>query len=395
MNRENRTHVLFVTTGLGSGGAEMMLCNIIAGLDPLRFRSSVISLTAGGKHEEILRRRGVGLASLGMRPGRPSPAALWRLARLLRAAKPDVIAGWMYHGCLAALLGKWLSLSRAPVVWNIRQSLDAIEREKPGSAAVIRLLARLSRFPDAITYNSRASIGHHEAIGYRSHRSLLIPNGLDSADFHPSDEARRSVRAELGLGAETPLVGRIGRFAPMKDHATFVAAGPSILAARPDAHFLMAGTGVEPANEELGRAIAALGLGSRFHLLGERHDLPRITAALDVACSSSAFGEGFPNVIGEAMACAVPCAVTDVGDSAWVVGGCGRVVPPRDAAALAGAIAGLLSLPAAERRALGAASRERIAQHFSLSAAVSRFEDLLARPSAAIQPPALGQPCAE
>ncbi len=394
MNHKDKINVTWVTTGLGTGGAEMMLCAFIAASHASRFRHSVISLTAGGKYVAPLAGLGVNVCSLGMTPGRPSLSALFQLARAMRTTKPDVIAGWMYHGNLAALLGKWLAFQRAPLIWNVRQSLDSLKNEKPGSAAVIRLCARLSPFASAISYNSRASARHHEIAGYRKEKTVLIPNGFDLAKFVPASEARIALRAELGLPPETTLVGRFGRFAPMKDHANFIRAAAIVSEASPKTHFIMVGTGIDGENKELSAQISSLNLQQRIHLLGERQDIPQLTAGLDVACSSSAFGEGCPNVVGEAMACGVPCAVTDVGDSAWLAGDCGRVVPARDSTALAHAIHNLLRMPEIARHELGMASRQHIAQNFSLDSVIDRFTQLLTSHTGPANPHTTTKPCA-
>jgi glycosyltransferase involved in cell wall biosynthesis len=112
--------------------------------------------------------------------------------------------------------------------------------------------------------------------------------------------------------------------------------------------------------------------------LGQRSDTPALNAALDMAVSASSYGEGFPNVLGEAMACGAPCVTTDVGDSALVVGDAGRVVKPNDPEALADAINDLLSLPASARQQLGAAARARIEAHFSLASVARQYAELYA-----------------
>ena len=139
--------------------------------------------------------------------------------------------------------------------------------------------------------------------------------------------------------------------------------------------FILAGTEVEPSNRELMNLISSLGLEPSVRLLGRRNDIPEITAALDIA-SSSSYGEGFSNAIGEAMSCGVPCVVTDVGDSAWIVGDTGKVVPPRDPTALANALRELVNMGAVARRALGERARQRVVENFSLEAVVRQYEDL-------------------
>jgi glycosyltransferase involved in cell wall biosynthesis len=163
----------------------------------------------------------------------------------------------------------------------------------------------------------------------------------------------------------------------MKDYPTFLEAAAIIIKTHPQAEFILVGTGIDATNSDLTSLIEKLGIQKHVHLLGERSDLPTITASLDIAVSSSAFGEGFPNVVGEAMACGVPVVATDIGDTAWVMGDAGTLVPAKDPAKLAEACLHLLNLPEAERRALGEQGRQRITEHFSLASVLQHFDELL------------------
>ncbi|MEN3941011.1 glycosyltransferase [Prosthecobacter sp. SYSU 5D2] len=355
--------VVWITTGLGTGGAEMMLAQLVTGLKG--YRHKVISLTAGGKHVETMRAAGAAVFTLDMPAGRPTLAGLWRMLKLMRQVHPAVTMGWMYHGCLAAVLARLAVRTR--VVWNIRQSLYDLSLEKRGSALVIRTLAWLSRIPEVITYNSKVSAGQHEALGYSATKTRLVPNGFDVEKWAP-----------LKPGAEKRGgMGRFGRYTAMKDYPVFLEAAALVLKEMPGVSCRVAGTGVEETNEELMARVRQLGLTGCVEVLGERDDLPELTAGLDVAVSSSAFGEGFPNVVGEAMACGVPVVATDIGDTAWVMGDTGCLVPPQDARALAEACLKVLRLPEAERLRMGQAGRERILRHFSLEQVLRQFEDVL------------------
>jgi glycosyltransferase involved in cell wall biosynthesis len=335
--------VMWITTGLGSGGAEMMLAQLVKGLP--RLQHVVISLTAGGKHAASL----PNVHSLDMPAGEPTLSALWKLFRIIRREKPDVLMGWMYHGCLVATLAKFMRLKPVPMIWNIRQSLYDLKLEKRGSALVIRALAKLSWLPQRISYNSQLSAQQHEAVGYSKKNTQLIANGFDLAKWQPGTPTRS-------------LIGRFGRNAPMKDYPTFIAAAKLIHAKHPEAKFIIVGAETE-----------TLDVPSFIEVLGERHDLPQLTASLNIAVSSSAFGEGFPNVIGEAMACAVPVVATDIGDTRWVMGETGRVVPPRDPQALANVCLEILDKSITK----DLAARERIERHFSLPSVLGQFEALL------------------
>ncbi|HRH97669.1 MAG TPA: glycosyltransferase, partial [Prosthecobacter sp.] len=157
--------VLWITTGLGSGGAEMMLAQLIRGLP--KFQHVVISLTSGGKHATALREAGVEVHSLDMPAGRPTLRSLWRLFRIVRQTRADILMGWMYHGCFAAVLARFMRFKRVPMIWNVRQSLYDLKHEKRGSALVIRALAWLSWLPQRITYNTQTGARQHESLGYR------------------------------------------------------------------------------------------------------------------------------------------------------------------------------------------------------------------------------------
>lgn len=373
---EEQVKVLHIINDLSIGGAEMMLYKLLSGMREERFYPVVLSLVDRGKLRERIEALGIPIYSARIDPELPTPAALWRLVRAVRQVKPDVIQGWMSHGNLVAqLLASFVS-PRSRVLWNIRQTLYSFEYEKRGTAFAIKMCARLSNRPDRILYNSRTASAQHGAIGYRTEKTMVIPNGFDTVLFSPSKEARQSVRSELGVAAGTFLIGLIGRFHPMKGHAHFLRAARLLLESYPDVQFVLSGKEVNWSNQFLCELVQRLGLVERVHLLGERQDMPRITASLDIASSSSSYGEGFPNVIGEAMSCGVPCVVTDVSDMPWVVGETGRVVPPRDPRSLASAWAELIEMGTEGREALGQAARQRVIQYFPLDSVVARYEAL-------------------
>jgi glycosyltransferase involved in cell wall biosynthesis len=373
--RARRARVLHLITGLGTGGAEMMLYKLLSRMDGAEFESEVVSLTDVGLVGERIRQLGVPVTPLGMRRGVPNPQYLPRLVHLLRASRPDLLQTWMYHANLAGGLAAKLA-GGVPVVWNIQHGDVDARAMKALTLWTIRSCAPLSaRLARRIVCCGELSRRVHAAMGYDERRMTVIPNGSDLSTFRPDDEARPSVRRELDVPPDAPLVGLIARFHPKKDHYNFIRAAAELHRARPDAYFVLCGDGVDADNRELAAWVAEAGISHRCRLLGTREDMPRLTAALDIATSASSYGEGFPNVLGEAMACEVPCVATDVGDSARMVGPVGRVVSPRTPTALAGAWRELLALSYGERRRIGRALRRRAAE-FGLPTVVSRYEKL-------------------
>ncbi len=367
--------IVHVITGLGTGGAENMLANLVTGTDRSCFQSVVVSLLRPGPLASRIAEAGVRVESLGMRRGAPGPGALLRLAGLLRRERPDVVQTWLYHADLLGLLAAGLARV-GPVAWNLRCSDMDFASTGRLTRWVVAVNARLSGRPAVVVANSARAVDVHRSLGYRPRRFEVIPNGFDTGRFCPDPEARATMRRELGVAPDAPVVGMVARFDPQKDHPTLLAALALVRREHPGLRALLCGDGVEPGNAALAEAVRCQGLEDAVLLLGRRADPERVHAALDVAVLSSAFGEGMPNAVGEAMACAVPCAATDVGDTATLMGETGRVVPPRDPEALARAVSSLLSLPGDGRRELGLAARKRIASDYSLPGIIARYESL-------------------
>ncbi len=350
-----------------------MLLKLLKALPRDQAISRVMSLTEIGPIGERIRELGIPVDALGMGRGFPSPLKVLALARMMRSERPDLVQAWMYHANLMAGIAARLAGSPT-VVWGIRQSNLDPSASKRSTRLVVKIGAWLSRpLANHILCCADQARRVHADLGYAEDLMGVIPNGFDMEVFRPDAEARRAVRQELDIPEDAPLVGLIARLDPQKDHQTFLSAARILLGSHPQTHFLLAGDGVEMANPDFAKLVGGNGLMSQCRFLGLRRDVPSLTAALDVAVSSSAYGEGFSNTVGEAMATAVPCAVTDVGDSAAIVGDTGRVVAPRDAQALAGAIAGLIALGAEGRAELGAAARRRIVENFALPAIADRY----------------------
>lgn len=342
------------------------------------FQSAVVCLAGEGPIGSRIRMLDIPVHNLGLRREAPNPFRALKLRGITRTLAPHIIQGWMYHGNVMASLAGYWSVNKAPVLWNIRQALYDIRAERRMTAGVIRMGARKSASPAVIIYNSETSAQQHEAFGFRAEKRVLIPNGFDSQLFRPNPEARQQICAELGIGNHAVIVGLIARYHPVKDHESFLRAAGLVAREHPNVYFLLAGPGVTREEPVLAKAVADNRLQDRVFLLGERSDIPHVTAALDIACSAS-WAESFSNAIGEAMACGVPCVVTDVGESAHIVGATGLCVAPRDPGALATAIGQLISAGPDCRQERGRAARLRIEDDFSLPAVVRRYEDLYRR----------------
>jgi glycosyltransferase involved in cell wall biosynthesis len=354
-----------------------MLYKLLSHTCRQNFDSAVVSLTDVGPIGDRIKSIGYPVYSLGLKRPIDAGRAFLRLKRKLQDLRPSLIQTWLYHADLLGGLAGRLA-GRIPVVWNLRQgSLDRslLNQRTHGIAKICALLSMY--LPNRIVCCSESVRAAHVEFGYYTSNMTVIYNGFDLNEFHPDKGARTSVRNELGLEEKTILVGLVARFDPFKDHRTFIRSAGQVLQNfhRPDLHFVLCGSGITSENEDLIRWIQETGHAQRFHLLGPRNDVARLNAAFDMAVSSS-LSEGFPNALGEAMACGTPCVATAVGESAFIIGDTGLAVNRGCAVELAGAIIQMLNLTDEARQERGRAARDRISRLFSLQGTVRKYEDL-------------------
>ncbi|MFL6798319.1 MAG: glycosyltransferase [Xanthobacteraceae bacterium] len=367
------SRIMFVTTGLRVGGAEAMLARLVTAQPRVAEEITVVSLLRAEAYVDRLRAAGVAVAELGFEKSAHILPSLLELARMIGRTRPDIVQGWMYHGDLAALLA--LSMSgrrkRTRLVWSIRCSQLELEQYGPRLRMSVKACTLLSGLPDVITANSAAGLQSHLSLGYRPRRAEVIANGIDIHAFRPDQEARMAVRRDLALSEDAIVLAHVARVDPMKDHPAFLAA----LASLPQLKALLIGAGTE-----------RLRVPPNALALGRRNDVPRLFAAADFVVSTSSFGEGFPNVVAEGMACGLPAVATDVGDAKAIVGDTGLIVAAGDHLALCSAIRKLVEEPRLVRVNRGAQARARIADNFALSRAVERYHQFYGNMLAAARP---------
>lgn len=355
--------VLHVIAGLGIGGAERMLTALVAAPRAAPHRQIVVDLIGGGALAPEIRAAGVEVRELDLAGPLSVPRVVSALARIVRETQPAAIQSWMYYADLLSLWALERSGRRKAtrLYWGVRCS--DMDQSRYGAALrwTIRACARRAQRPDAVVANSYAGRAFHQTLGYAPRAFPVIPNGIDTMRFRPDDAARQRSRAALGVDGGAFVAIHAARVDPMKDHATLTA----LAGLRPGIIFLAAGKGTE-----------TLAGPKNLCGLGVRADMPALYAAADAVLSTSAFGEGFPNVIAEGMATGLPAAATDVGDTRLIVGDAGIVVRPRDAAALAAALDALAAAGPGERAIRAGAARARIEQRFSLARCVAAFDAL-------------------
>jgi glycosyltransferase involved in cell wall biosynthesis len=351
--------ILHVISGLDTGGAEAMLLQVTGALQASGMPQHVVSVTGRGRYAGELEARGIPVTALGVNSVLGGLRGVLRLARLIGQLQPQVVQGWMYHGDLMALFAHYLASERVRrrLFWNLRAS----NMDEGGYGSLMRLNAFLSHWPDLVIANSKAGADYHIGLGYRPRRLEVIANGIDTDRFRPDPDAREAVRTELKIPAETVVAIHVARVNEMKDHATFLAAMRSV----PQVQAIMVGDGTD-----------TLEAPANVRGLGLRSDTPRLYAAADIVVSTSAFGEGFSNAVGEGMSAGLAPIATDCGDARLIIGETGVVIAIGDASALARRIAAEAASTPEQRHARGLAARARIEQEFPISRAIGAFARL-------------------
>ena len=365
------THVI---TGLDRGGAEGMLVRILLRLNEGNFEQRVVSLTDRGAYGETIDSARVPLVVLGMTGIETIPRTLMRLRREINEFRPDIVQTWLYHADLFGLAAARLA-GYGAVAWSIRCAALAPDETSISTHFLIGLLARLSAKPDAVLFNSVAGQRSHRLMGYRPRRELIIPNGFDLQVWRPDAQVRVQFRAELGVPDGIFVIGIIARYHAVKDHRCFISAAAHICSLRADVRFVLAGHGIDWSNQRLTADIDEFKIRDHVILVGPRSDIPYLMTGLDCLVMSST-SEGFPNVIGEAMASGVPCVATDVGEAGTIISDTGCVVKVGDAKSIADGVLAIMASTPEERTALKSRCRARIAENFSIERAVARYTEL-------------------
>jgi glycosyltransferase involved in cell wall biosynthesis len=365
--------VVNIITGLSPGGAEIMLLKLLERIDRNHFSPHVISLTTKGKIGPRIEELGIPVEDLKMGYNYLLLGNFIKLIFRLRKLRPDVIHTWMYHAdLLGGLAAIFAGITK--IAWGIRHGNFSLKYNKFSTLMIARACGLISRWiPRKIISCSKLAGELHVNIGYDNQKMIIIPNGFDVQRFQPEPQARNAVRQELELSPEVPLVGMIARYHPQKNFRGFCQAAGLIHKQLPNVHFLLAGTDVDKSNDELRKSLDLFGVWEVTHLLSRQENIPRLMSALDVLASTS-YSEGFSNVLGEAMACCVPCVVTDVGDSAEIVKNTGRIVKSGDMNGLAKGVLEVLAMSKSVRQDLGQHARDKIILKYEIGKVVSRYE---------------------
>lgn len=373
---KSKTKILHIITSLSTGGAESALKQLVTHERNDSRHYKVIGLASLGVIGKEMRSEGIEVTALRINKLFPFPGlGIIALIKTIRDFKPDIVHTWMYHAnFLGGIFAK--IFSKAKIVWSLRQDITDRSWVKAETNMVINISGKLAnKVPDVIVSVSARAIESHVRINYPRNKLIHIANGIDTEKYKPRQENRKKYRKQLGVENRETLIGYFARFHPMKNHELFIQAAQMISAKNDNVRFLLAGKGMHDKNNTLVSIIHKAGLEKKIHLLGLRRDLNNWYPALDIY-STSSLSEGFPMAVAEAMASGIPCAVTDVGDSALLVGETGIVVPSSDGNALSKAWESLIGRDNFEISSMSKNSRKRVVNNFALDKAIDKYWNL-------------------
>jgi glycosyltransferase involved in cell wall biosynthesis len=344
------------------------------GLPAELFRVTVVCLYPRGPLLAELKAADVAIVSLEKK-GRWDlvsfiPKMIWTLGKL----KPDILLSFLAPPNILSCLASPF-LRQCPVILGIRASNMDLSNYDWTWRLTHKAEQILARLAQVIVANSQSGKEFSLTQGFPD-KFKVIANGIDLDRFRPSSRDRQELRKEWGLSDDTTVIGLAARLDPMKDHDTFIKAAAILANSCSDVRFVCVGEGNPDFVAALKENAKTAGLGGRIIWAGTRHDMCRVYNAFDIATLTSSYGEGFPNTIGEAMACGKRCVVTNVGDAAFVVGSTGLITAVRDAREIANAWLELLGQTKTQRLTGEEKSRSRIVDNFSVPAMVDAYSEL-------------------
>ena len=345
--------IVFITPGVETGGAEKQLALLAKGLSQNGFAPLIIALSLSERSQRLSDFDGLQVVEINCRKLSQLASAMWKIRRTVKDHKPDVIQGWMYAGnIMASIIGVGIEA-------QVYHSLRASNMDAKRYGRMIKLNAFLSGYADGVVANSQVGAKHHISRGFSSAKMVIIPNGIDTEKFFPDKKSGVSIRQELRVADDTPLVLYAARVDPMKGHQAVI----SVAKLCPGIQFIFVGKGTE-----------LLDVPKNVLGLGIRHDMPEIYNACDWVLNISKFGEGFPNVIGEAMACGTPVCANDVGDSWRIISDQGHRLGTVSPEGIAKELRTLVKRhsPLTKQKCIA----RYISKHFSIAKMVSSYSSL-------------------
>lgn len=362
--------VLHLIPNLGSGGAEAMLTKLIRNNRDNNVSMCVVTLFTNNYFYNEISETGTKIYSLNINNGALGLLKLLKLLVILIKEKPDVIQTWMYHCDFIGALLKVL-FPRKKLVWNIRHSKLVKNVDKNTTILLAKILSKLSFLPNKIICGSTAAYEYHLELGYKEKKIVVIPNGFDTVHFSPDSNIKEIVREELSILDGNLIIGHVGRAKKIKNQIALIEAFSNISEKYSNINLVLIGNGLREKYDQHNLVMN----NNKIYLMDETPNVHKYLKAFDLFVLPS-LSEGFPNVIGEAMASGVPCVSTRVGDSAKIINKPELIAERNSPIDLEKKILYWLELNNVEKEELKIYSRNRIINTYSINKIVASYIDI-------------------
>ena len=370
---KRKIKIIHILVNLTVGGAEMALLKLLSRLDRTKYDCKVISLKGIEEMGKRLIALGIPVESLNLRLSNFF-ISFYRLIKIIKREKPNIVQTWMYHAdLLGGLASRLVGIKN--IIWGIRNQYS---KDSKNLRFRTRLIAKVCSYlsfwlPKYIVACSDSSKFSHVALGYDQKKIKVIYNGVDLKRFTVIQErinfkGRKKTQAVIHIGT-------LGRYNSVKDYPNLLQAAKIVIEKNKNVVFQLAGRELDSDNNELIKLINRLGLIHYVELLGQLDNPADYLQTLDIFVLSS-LSEGFPNVLIEAMACGVPCISTNIGDCKHIIQNTGIVVEAQNSNKLAEAILNMIDYKQHKRALLGKAARNRVEKKFDIQTNVAEFEIL-------------------
>ena len=365
---------LHIIASLNIGGAETMLLRLIKHRPDLAKSTIVISLTENGKIGTTLEAMGVKVISMEMNTWSSTFITILKIKRIIQNEKPHIIHTWMYHANILGGIAAYLAKNKN-IIWSIRRS-EFKRKESFSTFVVMKIGAFFSSIiPKVIVHVAELGLKNHQEYGYKSSNTLVIPNGFDIEKFKHDSVARKRIRNELNLTDDHIVIGCVGRFHESKGYETLISSSIEVLKLHKNVKYLLVGRNLDYQNNTLMEWINKTYFSDHFLLAGEQDNVSEYMSAMDIFCLSSTT-EGFPNVVGEAMASALPCVVTDVGDVKKIIVNDAILIQPENKQLLSKGLCEMLNIDNEKRQKIGLKGRIKIEKEYPIKSICDRYYNL-------------------
>ena len=353
--------VLHVISSLGQGGAERQLVEMLKANDS----HYVCQLLPNNFYEKELHTKSNKIFHLNMDKKAFKLISLLKLYSVIKDVKPQVIHCWMYHSCfLEILLHKFLNIKNIPLIWGLRCSNMKLEYYSLRLKLTIKFCKFFSNTPNLIIHNSFEGKKIHDELGFNN-KSIVISNGINLKNFYKNENYRSLVRDKYKIPLSSKVFVCAARVDPMKDHDTLIKAFNLVKKSHPNIYLFLAGEGTQ-------KFINIDGVIA----LGPYEKINEIYSASDFIVSSSAFGEGFSNSLGEGMANGLIPISTNVGDAEYIIKDIGTLVSSKNYELLADNLLWGLNLTNIEYMKRSIDAKNRIKNYFSTEVMLKNYSNM-------------------